>query len=355
MVAVAGMLALTSGDDDSSASATGPTPGAPEASAPPADPSPPANNLDVTEGSTIGSIDAPAAFGQVWGWPQWRASIVEVTDTAGTDIVDPTQDPPPPGRTHLIVVYEATYLGPQISAFEPFLIDSPSATVYDSYACFIEPEELEKMGVDYNRFELVPGQTARFAECIEVSTTEVRGITLSLDNVNQFAQAVVFTENGGVLPDLEAPTVTAGAGSWPTSAWGTEMRTDDWAASVNDVFDASEAGVVASFADPPSDGSVYLVVSFVTTYLGDEPNDFVPLRVTGIGTEVYEPINSCWLDPDAMAARGIETGRFELGPQETAVLGACLEVPAAEVDSLVIRLKDGFSFDDGGVLYGAVQ
>jgi hypothetical protein len=314
MVTVAAMLALASGDDDPSASSAGPTPGAPtEASALPADPSTPANNLD------------------------------------------PTQDPPPPGRTHLIVLYEATYLGSQISAFEPFLIDSPSATIYENSACFIEPEDLEKIGVDDNRFELVPGQTARFTECVEVSTTEVQGITLSLDNVNQFAQAVVFAESGGVLPDLEPPTVVAGANALPTSMWRTEMRSNDWEASVNDVFDATDAGVVASFADPPKDGSAYLVVSFVATYLGDEPNDFIPPRVTGIGAKVYGPINSCWLDPEAMAARGIETGRFELGPGETAVLGTCLEVPVAEVDSLVIRLEDGFSFDDKGVLYDAVQ
>ena len=44
-----------------------------------------------------------------------------------------------------------------------------------------------------------------------------------------------------------------------------------------------------------------------------------------------------------------------LGPGETAVLGTCLKVPVAEVDSLVIRLEDGFSIDDKGVLYDAVQ
>ena len=211
------------------------------------------------------------------------------------------------------------------------------------------------MGVDYNWFELVPGQTARFAECIEVSSTEVAGITLSLDNVNQFAQAVVFSDDGSALPDLGPTELVAGAQALPTSLWSTEMRSNEWAASVNDVFDATEAGVVADFADPPSAGSVYLLVSFVATYLGDEASDFIPLRVTGIGAEVYEPINGCWLDADAMAARGIEVDRLELGPRETAVLGACLEIPVAEIESLVIRLKDGFSFDDEGLLYAAVQ
>lgn len=352
LVVAALLLAFGSGSDDDDTASVVAAPADEPDTGPGAGSSSPAQTPEVTAGTNVGSIDRPAAFGEVYGWPEWRGTIVDVIDTADTDLVDRATDPPPPGRTDLVVIYEATYLGSDISSFEPFLIGAPGTTIHETYACLLESEQLLEVGIDYNRFELVPGQTARFAECIEVATSDVDGLRLSLDNVNQFAQAAVFAADGEPLPPLAPAGVSAGSRRLDTVPLGTELRTDEWTAAVTEVFDAAEAGVVAAFASPPRDGHRYLAVAYEATYEGTEASDFIPLRVTGIGAEVYEPINNCWLDADAMAARGIDINRFELPSRETAVLGTCLEVPIA-ADTLVIRLEDGFSFEDASLLYPA--
>lgn len=307
--------------------------------------------LDVTLPTSVGRPDQPADLGEVWGWPQWRATVIDVIDTAGTDLLDLDATPVAADRSHVVVLYEATYLGDEVAAFEPFLVDAAGTTVHAGNACLIGDDQLERLGVARNRFELVPGQTARFAECIEVDTAAVAELVVTLANVNVFASSVAYRAGGDALPALQPHGIEAGARILPTEPLGTELGTTVWSGAVVDVLDVDAAGLLAGFADPAREGHRYLAVVFTATNLAGQAGDFVPLRVTGLGREVYEPINGCWLDDAALNARGIGTDRSLAPPDQTVTLADCIEVPDDDVDSLVIRLEDGLSAENAAVLY----
>ncbi len=310
-----------------------------------------AGEPDVTRPTSVGRPDQPADLGQVWGWPEWRGTVIDVIDTADTDLLDLDATPIAEGRSHVVVLYEATYLGDEVAAFEPFLVDAAGTTVHATNACLIGDDQLEQWGVARNRFELVPGQTARFADCIEVDTAAVPDLVVTLANVNVFASSVAYRSGGDALPELQPHGIDAGGRALPTEPLGTELGTAVWSGAVVDVLDVDAAGLLASFADPPREGHRYLAVVFTATNLTGQAGDFVPLRVTGLGREVYEPINGCWLDDAALNARGIGTDRSLAPPDQTVTLADCIEVPTDDVESLVIRLEDGLSAENAAVLY----
>jgi hypothetical protein len=354
LVVAALVLAFAGNDDDEAQGETEPAGG----SATGSDGSVADSGEDpaATTGVTaVGSLGRPAGFGEIWGWPDWRGGIVQVIDTTGTDLIDANADGPRPGNTDLLVIYEATYVGDGVTGFEPFVIDTTSTALLDKFACTARPEALAELGVSINRYELVPGQSSRFARCIEVASDAVGNITLTMSNVSQFDSAVVFSAAGEALPDLGDPGLIPGDRELTTQPLGTELESDDWRAAIVDVLDAQAAGLVAGFASAPLPGHVYLAVITDATYLGTEPSGFISLRVTGVGDAVYEPLNNCWLDSEALLARDIDADLTQMDPGQSGRLATCLEVPADNVGGLVVRLEDGFSFDDQGVLYPVEQ
>lgn len=342
-VAAALLVVTTIGGDDDSDDAA---PTAPSTdTAPAADPTPRRGALpgiDVTT-SSAGTIDDPAAFGEVYGWPEWRGTVIEVVDAVEADLVADFDDPPPEGSSYVAVVYEATYVGGDISAFEPFVIDTPGTTVIERFACILDTAALAANGISAGIFELVPGQTARLAVCLEIATGEVDdGLLVSLDNVNVFGDPIVFGTGGSLLEPLDPPPLDS-VEVPETVPFGTILDDDGWQGTVVEVFDAADAGVVSTFAPDPADDATYLAVVYHVTNTTDDDADFIPIRVTGIGSAVYEGFNSCFLDAEAMAERNVEINRFELDSGASVRVAACLDVPTDEAATLVIRLQNSFA------------
>lgn len=343
LAAVVFLLASTGGDDD----ADGDTSPAPAVTAPPANATPTPRQgalpgIDVTT-SSAGGPDDPAAFGEIYGWPEWRGSVVEVVDAVEAGLVAEFDDPPPAGSSHVAVIYEATYVGGDLSAFEPFIVDAANATVEERFACILDTAALDAIGVSSGILEVVPGQTVRLAVCLEIATEAVAGLQVSLDNVNVFDDPVVFGPGGSLLEPLDPPPLDAAERAFDTVPYGTLLEDDGWQGTVVEVFDASEAGVVSDFAAEPPGGAVFLAVVYEVTNATDDDAEFIPIRVTGIGSAVYEGFNSCFLDAEAIGERNVEINRFELGSGETVRVASCLEVPAAEADSFVVRLQNSFA------------
>ncbi|MEM7285085.1 MAG: hypothetical protein AAF480_01945 [Actinomycetota bacterium] len=297
--------------------------------------------------SAVGTTADPAAFGEVYGWPQWRGSVLEVVDAIEAGLVADFDEAPAEGSSHVAVIYEVTYVGGGLSAFEPFLVDSPGTDVIERFACILDTAKLDAIGVATGIFELVPGQTVRLAVCLEVPEGAVGQMRVSLDNVNVFEEPVVFGPGGSLLEPLDPPPLDAVDRPLETVPYGTLLQDEGWQGTVSEVFDATAAGVVSEFAQPVAEGFVYLAVVYEVTNATDEDADFIPIRVTGIGSAVYEAFNSCFLDAEAIAEFDVEINRFELASGETVRVASCLEVPVDEVGSFVVRMQN--SFATGGV------
>ena len=343
-LAAVGFIVASTGGDDEADGDSSPTPvvTSPALDATPTPRQGALPGIDVTT-SAVGTADDPAAFGEIYGWPEWRGSVIEVVDAVEAELVAEFDDPPPAGSSHVAVIYEATYVGGDLSAFEPFIVDAANTIVEERFACILDTAALGAIGVSTVIFELVPGQTVRLAVCLEVATEAVAGLQVSLDNVNVFDDAIVFGPGGSLLEPLDPPPLDAVERSSDTVPYGTLLEDDGWQGTVVEVFDATDAGVVSDFAAEPPDGAVYLVVVYDVTNATEEDADFIPIRVTGIGSAVYEGFSSCFLDAEAMAERNVEINRFELDSGESVRVAACLEVPTEDASSFVVRLQNSFA------------
>jgi hypothetical protein len=299
----------------------------------------------------IGTQDQPVAFGEVYLWDEWGGSIIEILDVGAAGLIGDFNDPAGEGNMYVGVIYEATYIGTGLTGIEPFLLDSPNTTIVDSFACFLEPEPLLAIGIEPNLFELIQGQTALLIDCLEVPIDDVDNMMISMNNVSEFGDDIVFATSGADLPDLPAaPTPD----QYDISPLGTVLAIGDWTASVTEITDGFDAGLISNLSTAPRDGYTYIVVRYDVTYGGSLQEEFVPHTISGLGSAVFNSFNSCFLDTEAATAAGIDADVFNLSANESATMGACLEVPVAEVSTLVIRLEDPFSFEDGEpVLYAA--
>ena len=341
--AVAAVVFLLAGDgDDAETPSADPITNSTEQTATPTPRQGALPGIDVTT-SAAGTVDDPAAFGETYGWPEWRGTVIEVLDAVEEGLVAEFDDPPPPGNSHVAVIYEASYVGGDLSAFEPFIIDAATTDVVERFACILDTAALDAIGVSTGIFELVPGQTVRLAVCLEVATDAVDGMLVSLDNVNVFDDPIVFGPGGALLEPLDPPPLDGSERSFDVVPYGTLLEDDGWQGTVVDVFDATEAGIVSEFAVEPRAGSVYLAVVYDVTNGSDDDADFIPIRVTGIGSGVFEGFNSCFLDAEASAERNIEINRFELASGESVRTAACLEVPADEASTFVVRMQNSFA------------
>ncbi len=306
--------------------------------------------VDVSSG-TVGTVTDPAAFGEVYGWPQWRGSVVDVIDAVEAGLVAEFDDPPPDGRAHLVVIYDVTYVGGDLSAFEPFLLDAPEVTIEERFACVLDTEALAAIGATTGVYELAPAQTVRLAVCIEVAEADADGLLISLDNVNVFDEPIVFGAEGSALEPLDPPPFDADDRTFETVPYGTILDDEGWQGTVVEVFDAQEAGLVSEFAQPPTEGRVYVVVAYDVTNTSAEDADFIPVRITGLGTAVFESFNDCFLDVEASAERGLEINRFELAAGETVRLASCLDVPVDERGTFAVRIQNSFSVSGEFLLF----
>lgn len=135
------------------------------------------------------------------------------------------------------------------------------------------------------------------------------------------------------------------------AAFGETYDWGDWRATVHELVDANEAGLVADFDDPPGDGNTFVTVLYDITYTGPELTGVEPFVVSVVGTEVYEAFG-CFLDDAALAERAIQPLEFELVAGQTRPQADCFEVPADEVDDLVVTLENFEGFD-GEVAFAA--
>ena len=117
------------------------------------------------------------------------------------------------------------------------------------------------------------------------------------------------------------------------------------------LFDAAEAGVVSDFAQPAAEGRTYVVVAYDVTNTTAEDADFIPVRITGLGSAVFESFNDCFLDVEASAQRGLEINRFELAAGQTVRLAACLDVPTEERSTFAVRIQNSFSVSGEHLLF----
>lgn len=299
----------------------------------------------------VGSATAPAAFGQVHEWQDWRGTIVAVVDAEAAGLRSDFDDPPGDGNAHLAVIYEATYLGDEVSSFEPFQVEPANRPVVQAFGCSLDDEALTEYGVDSRIFELVPGQTARFAWCVEVAAEDVPGIAIALDSVFEFESDFAFAADGHAVPPLPPVDVVAGERRLSTSPLGTELSSDAWTAKVTDIVDAVDAGVVSRFGPEPRPGDTYVAVFYEVQYRGAEVEELLPIGVTGVGTAVFPAFGDCWLDDDVLADLGVESSIFMIPRGEPVLLADCLVIPTSELDTAVIRLESRALQEPEHVLY----
>ncbi len=137
---------------------------------------------------------------------------------------------------------------------------------------------------------------------------------------------------------------TGGIGSLEQpAAFGSAFDLDDWRASIVDVRDPAEEGLLASFTEPPPAGHTDVMVTYVAVYFGEEIGAVDPFLLRGLGTTEYASFDSdCVLDGDALAVEGIRTFASAL-PGQQLVIASCLTVPEDELDAMVFQLEHAFS------------
>ena len=116
------------------------------------------------------------------------------------------------------------------------------------------------------------------------------------------------------------------------------------------MFDAAEAEALSEFAEPPPPDTTFLAVVYEVTYTGAEISSYDPVVVSVQGSQIYEPF-ACFLEPNALAARGIFVGSYELVAGQRTRLADCFAVPTEEVDQLLFTLDNFQIYDADEVVY----
>ncbi len=301
----------------------------------------------------VGTAARPAGFGEWVEWDEWRAKVVDVVDPRAAGLLDRLEDPPPPGSAYLAVIYDLTYLGDRLSEYAGIEFDSPNVAVFDDLTCWLDPDGLAEIGIASVQ-ELVPGQTARLARCLEVaaadlSAADLDDVMLTLAPYQHPQRTLVLAKSGEAPPPLEPIDMVAGQRHLPLSPIGAPLEAGAWRASVVGVRDAVADGLLAADAAPPAEGMTYLAATYEFTHSGPVRPRGAPFRMSGLGSMLFE-VQGCTLDEGELEALG-------LGQDWTTRAGAsgaiteCFAVPTDEVGSFVIRLQSGLGGGNGPVLY----
>lgn len=148
---------------------------------------------------------------------------------------------------------------------------------------------------------------------------------------DEIAGAGAAGEPGGI-GSLEQP-----------AAFGSVFDLDDWRATIIDVRDPSTDGLLASFSEPPPDGQVDVMVTYVAAYFGEEIGAVDPFLLRGIGSTEYASFDSdCVLAGEVLAAEGIKTFASAL-PGQQLTIATCLTVPQDELEGMVYQIEHAFS------------
>ena len=201
-------------------------------------------------------------------------------------------------------------------------------------------------------FELVPGQTARLAECFAVAESDVDEVVVTIESAPEFDSAVVFERDGESLPVLDPVTVAPDYSDLVTQPFGFLQTWVDWRGGIIEVVDAEDGELLSDFSEPPRDGFTYMALISEVTYTGTEGADFNALQVAALGSGVFDTFSNCILSTDLLQARGLDVG-FEFAPGQTATVAQCVEVPEDELDSMIYRMINTFDFDADPVYYTA--
>ncbi|MFV2039750.1 MAG: hypothetical protein ACC660_05865 [Acidimicrobiales bacterium] len=303
----------------------------------------PGTEPEQTTVSDVGTLNKPAGLGETYVWEEWRGAVTGVVDAEAQKLLAEFSEAPAAGNVFLVVMYDITYTGSDITGFAPFIVGVSGSRLFDAFGCSLDPVALATLGRDAFAFELVPGQTARLAECFEVPAAEVDDIAISLDNVQQFGPEIIFAPGGGSLPDPGPVTATPEYSGVAVLPQNTLAEWEEWSGTITGLTDAEQAGLVSTLSQPSEDGSTYMAVTYDVTYLGTSASEFNPLQVAALGSAVFGSFGNCILDPDLLDAAGIEDV-FELVPDQTASLAQCLEIPDDEIDSVVLRLSNPIEF-----------
>lgn len=310
----------------------------------------PVEEPDQLPPEEVGSRARPAAFGGIYEWSDWRAGVVEVLDPDAEGLLAEFAEPPASGKTFVAVVYEVSYLGTDLTGYEPILVTAVGSEPYEAFGCFLDSAALAERNIQVLEFELLTGQTMRLAECFEVPEDEADELVFALENFEEFDGEVVFSPDGEPLPDLDPIRASPDYSEIPIKSFGTETAWEEWTAAITDLAPADE-GLVSRFSNPPRAGHSYQVISYEVTYTGSEPVGSLQVYPSVLGSSVFTS-QGCVLDSQLLEDRGFETG-FELRPNEPVTVAECIEVPDAELDDLVIRLESFGAISDLASYYRA--
>lgn len=309
-------------------------------------------DTDQTTVSDVGTLAKPAGLGQIYVWEEWRGAVVGVVDAETQELLAQFAEPPAAGNIFLVVMYDITYTGSDLTGFAPFIVGLSGSREFDAFGCSLDPVALAEQGRDAFVFELVAGQTARLAECFEVPAEDGDDVLISLDNVQQFGPEIIFAPGGKDLPDPGQVSASPDFSDIDLLPYGSMVEWERWSGKITGMIDAQLAGLVSPLSEPAQDGYTYMAVTFNVTYTGTDASDFYPLQVAALGSAVFESFGKCSLDPDLLADTGIET-IFELVPGQTASLAQCLEIPDDELDTVVLRLSNPIEFRTDPFYYSA--
>lgn len=143
--------------------------------------------FDLTEGAL--------KFGQVHDFGVgWTATIVAVVDGVAEGLINEFADDPPEGSTYPVIIYEATYEGPELTVSSPIAVEPIGSVIYDSFNsdCWVDADATAAAYGTTDSFEYTSGETFRVASCVTAPLSELSTLAVKVLSYETFDDPVIF-------------------------------------------------------------------------------------------------------------------------------------------------------------------
>lgn len=125
----------------------------------------------------------------------WTFQVVDLVDGEAEGLMSEFGSTAPAGSTHAVVIYEATYSGPEATVSDPFVVEGLGTAVYASLTspCTVDLAASATAYGTAQKFEFESGETYTAATCLTLPADELDGLVIKVDNVFDFeADPITF-------------------------------------------------------------------------------------------------------------------------------------------------------------------
>lgn len=134
-------------------------------------------------------------FGEVHDFGEgWTATVLTVVDGVAEGLISDFSDAPSDGSTYPVVIYEATYDGPELTVSSPIQIDVIGSVLYDTFSsdCFLDADAVTTVYDTTDSYEYTSGETFRIASCVTTPIDEIDSLAIKMLSYENFDEPVIF-------------------------------------------------------------------------------------------------------------------------------------------------------------------